>query len=59
VIDGRDYVTPDNLKAIAAPVLAHRLVLTADARVDDVGKTTIIDDVLEETPVPTVDHSSA
>jgi MoxR-like ATPase len=59
VIDGRDYVTPDAVKAIAGPVLAHRLVLTADARVDGVEKTTIIDDVLEGTSVPTVDHSSA
>lgn len=55
VIAGREYVTPDNVKSIAHPVLAHRLVLTADARVNDVQKTTVIDSVLDEIQVPTVD----
>jgi MoxR-like ATPase len=36
-------------------VLAHRLVLTPDARINDAEKTTIVDDVVENTPVPTVD----
>ena len=30
--DGRDYVTPDDVKAVAAPVLAHRLILAPEAR---------------------------
>ena len=55
VIDGREYVTPDAVKTIARPTLAHRLVLTADARVDDVEKETVIQDVLDEVAVPTVD----
>lgn len=55
VIAGREYVTPDNVKTIAQPVLAHRLILTADARVNDVQKTTVIDSVLDEIQVPTVD----
>ncbi|WP_254533935.1 AAA family ATPase [Natrinema gelatinilyticum] len=55
VIAGREYVTPDNVKTIAHPVLAHRLVLTADARVNDVQKTTVIDSVLDEIQVPTVE----
>jgi MoxR-like ATPase len=55
VIAGREYVTPDNVKTIARPVLAHRLVLTADARVNDVQKTTVIDSVLDKRQVPTVD----
>jgi MoxR-like ATPase len=55
VIDGREYVTPDAVTAVARPVLAHRLVLTPDARVDDVSKTAVIEDVLDEVPVPTVD----
>jgi len=36
-------------------VLAHRLVLTAESQVDDVGKRAIIDDILDETPVPTIE----
>ena len=30
--DGRDYVLPDDVKAVAAPVLAHRLILAPEAR---------------------------
>lgn len=55
VIEGREYVTPDIVKTIARPVLAHRLVLTADARVNDVEKREVIDSVLERVEVPTVD----
>ncbi|MFB6228778.1 MAG: AAA family ATPase [Halobacteriales archaeon] len=55
VIDGREYVSPDAVRSVAEPVLAHRLVLTPDARVNDVGKATVVGDVVEDTPVPTVD----
>jgi len=55
VIEGREYVTPDIVKTVARPVLAHRLVLTADARVNDVEKRAVIDSVLEAVQVPTVD----
>jgi MoxR-like ATPase len=55
VISGREYVTPDAVKSIAVPVLAHRLVLTPDARVEGVEKSAVIEDVLDDTPVPTVD----
>ena len=55
VLSGADFVTPDTIKRIAEPVLAHRLVLTADAQVNDVDKRDIVADVLEDTPVPTVE----
>ena len=55
VIAGREYVTPDDVKEVAQPVLAHRLVLTPDAKVSDVEKSAIIEDVLDDIPVPTVD----
>jgi len=51
---GREYVTPDDVKRVAQPVLAHRVVLTPDARVDEVQKSTVVDAVLNEVPVPTV-----
>jgi len=51
---GREYVTPDDVKRVAQPVLAHRVVLTPDARVDEVQKSTVVDAVLDEVPVPTV-----
>ena len=51
---GREYVTPDDVKRIAGPVLAHRVVLTPDARVDEVRKASIVESVLDAVPVPTV-----
>jgi MoxR-like ATPase len=54
VIVGRDYVTPDDVKQVLQPVLAHRLVLTPDARVDPVTKPTVLAEVVEDVPVPTI-----
>jgi MoxR-like ATPase len=51
---GRGYVTPDDVKGIAVPVLAHRLVLTPDAKVENVGKRSVLRDVLDGVAVPTV-----
>jgi MoxR-like ATPase len=55
VINGREFATPDDVRDIAHSVLAHRLVLTAEAQVNDIDKREVIDDVLEEIPVPTVE----
>ena len=55
IIASREYVTPDDVKAVAGSVLAHRLVLTPDAKVSDVAKSTVVEDVLNEIPVPTVE----
>jgi len=55
LIEGREYVTPDHVTAAVEPVLAHRLVLTADARVNGVPQGQVVADVLDEVPVPTVD----
>jgi len=52
---GRDYVTPDDVKRVAQPVMAHRLVLTPDAKVDGVSKAALVDEVLDAVPVPTVE----
>ena len=52
---GRNYVTPDDIKRVAHPVLAHRLVLTPDAMVNNVQKSQVVDAVLESVPVPTVE----
>jgi len=56
VLSGRSYVTPDDIKRVAEPTLAHRLVLTPDATVNEVEKSQVIATVLEEVPVPTIDH---
>ncbi|MCT9096056.1 MoxR family ATPase [Haloarchaeobius sp. HME9146] len=52
---GREYVTPDDIKRVAQPVLAHRLVLTPDAMVNNVSKREVVAKVLDSVPVPTVD----
>jgi MoxR-like ATPase len=50
--DGRDYVTPDDVKAVAAPVLAHRLILAPEARSAGLGPAELVADALAHTPVP-------
>ncbi|WP_435152684.1 AAA family ATPase [Haladaptatus sp. DFWS20] len=54
-MQGREFVTPDDVKRVAYPVLAHRVVLTPDAKVNNVRKDEIIESVLDSVPVPTVE----
>ena len=49
---GRHYVVPDDVKALAEPVLAHRLILDPEAEFDGVTPSNIIAQVLIETPPP-------
>ncbi|RZH69358.1 AAA family ATPase [Natrinema altunense] len=58
VLEGREYVVPEDIKRIAGPALAHRLVLTPDATVDGVSRRTVIDAVLEQCDVPAMDPQS-
>jgi MoxR-like ATPase len=50
--EGRDYVAPDDVKAVAAPVLAHRLILAPEARSAALGPEELVADALAHTPVP-------
>ena len=50
--DERDYVTPDDVKAVAAPVLAHRMALTPEAELRGVRIANVLADILDEVPVP-------
>lgn len=52
VMLGRDYVTPEDVQQLAQPVLAHRLVLETEAKVDNVSKADIVDNVLQRVSVP-------
>ncbi len=58
VVEGMAYVTPDIIKAVAPAVLAHRLVLTPDAQVNETEKRDVIADVLSRTAVPTLDQEA-
>jgi MoxR-like ATPase len=50
---GRHFVTPDDIKALAAPVLAHRMVLSREAEVQGATGADALEDVLRAVPVPT------
>jgi MoxR-like ATPase len=48
----RDFVTPDDIKAIAAPILRHRLILRPEAQLDGVQVDSAIASLLSQIPVP-------
>ena len=50
--DGRDFVTPDDVKAVAEPVLAHRLILAPEARSTGFSAANAVAQALERTAVP-------
>jgi MoxR-like ATPase len=50
--DGRDYLLPDDVKAVATAVLSHRLILAPEARADGLAGEDLVRDALEKTPVP-------
>jgi len=49
---GRSFVSPDDVKAIAEPVLAHRLIVSPEARSAGLSAEALIRDAIEKTPVP-------
>ena len=50
--EGREYVVPDDVKEVAVPVLAHRLILAPEARSAALGADELVADALVHTPVP-------
>jgi len=50
--EGRDYVTPDDVKFCGAAVLRHRLLLHPDAELENVSPDDCIESILREVPVP-------
>ncbi|WP_204105868.1 MULTISPECIES: MoxR family ATPase [Spirulina sp. CCY15215] len=51
-LSGRDFVTPDDIKAIAPPLLRHRFILKPEAQLDGVKIEGIIASLLKQVPVP-------
>jgi MoxR-like ATPase len=49
---GRGYVIPDDVKLLAKPTLAHRIIVTPAARVRSITSTAILDEILQNVPVP-------
>jgi MoxR-like ATPase len=56
-IAGRDYVLPDDIKMIAEPVLAHRVVVNPATRLKDISSMMIIEELLSNTPIPVGDFT--
>jgi MoxR-like ATPase len=50
--EGRSFVSPDDVKACAEPVLAHRLILAPEARASGLAGGDLVREALEHTPVP-------
>ncbi|MCI0395134.1 MAG: MoxR family ATPase [Chloroflexi bacterium] len=49
---GRDYVLPDDVKALAESALSHRIIVGPAARIKDIEPATIVQDILDRVPVP-------
>ena len=52
MLQARDYVIPDDVKALASAALAHRLIMSPEARMRNATARGVIDQVLREVPVP-------
>lgn len=55
-LDGRDYVKPEDVRDLAVPVLAHRLVLSLDASLHKATAESVLGDCLKSVPLPPVFH---
>lgn len=52
ILKGRDYVTPDDIKKVVVCVLAHRIVLHPSARIKDISKDALIEEIMDRVEVP-------
>ena len=50
--EGRDFVLPDDVKALAVPVLAHRVILAPEARSAGLTPAEVVQEAVDGTPVP-------
>jgi len=51
-LNGRDYVDPEDVRAIAHDVLRHRLILSYEAQVEGVGPDAVVDDLIRQVALP-------
>jgi MoxR-like ATPase len=50
---GRNYVTVDDVKRLARPVLAHRMIVSAEAQLRGRDTADVLDELLQSVPIPT------
>jgi MoxR-like ATPase len=55
--DGRDYVIPDDVKALVVPALSHRILVAADAAMGGRTSQAILSELVHEVPVPIRDRA--
>lgn len=53
LLSRRDYVTPDDVKAVAGPALAHRIVLRPELWVRGIDTASVVERCLDNVPTPT------
>lgn len=58
-MDGRGFVLPDDVQLVAVPVLAHRLIMTADARMANVTAANVVAEIVQTTPISQANPESA
>jgi MoxR-like ATPase len=58
-LDGRDFVIPDDVKAVAVPTIAHRLIVSPEQWFRDLRTDDLAADIVAQTPVPKVDEPVA
>jgi len=58
-IRGHEFVLPDDVKRMVAPVLAHRLIVRPESRLRKVTATDIVEEILEDVPVPVIAKTRA
>jgi MoxR-like ATPase len=52
LLEGRDFIIPDDIKALAVPVLAHRLTLSAEGELEGLTETRIVENILSSVEAP-------
>ena len=57
-IRGHDFVSPDDVKRVAEPILGHRILIRPESRLRKVSAVDIVQEILQETAVPTLDSQS-
>jgi MoxR-like ATPase len=58
-LQGREYVLPDDVKAMAVPVLGHRIIVSPAARLRDLSADRLVDEIIRSQPSPGGDFTAA